>query len=61
VATLEAVQNIGGSAGGTLAPFITGAVVQATGSFVPAFVLAGAIAVICAVIYWTMAGKRISA
>jgi MFS family permease len=61
VATLEAVQNIGGSAGGTLAPFITGAVVQATGSFVPAFLLAGAIAVVCAVIYWTMAGKRISA
>jgi sugar phosphate permease len=61
VATLEAIQNIGGSFGGALAPFITGAVVQATGSFVPAFVLAGIIAVACAVIYWTMAGRRIEA
>jgi MFS family permease len=59
VATLEAIQNIGGSVGGTLAPFITGAVVQATGSFVPAFLLAGAIAVACGVVYWTMAGRRI--
>jgi len=59
VATLEAVQNIGGSAGGTLAPLITGAVVQATGSFVPAFLLAGAIAVVCAVIYGTMARRQI--
>jgi len=59
VATLEAIQNIGGSAGGTLAPFITGAVVQATGSFVPAFMLAGAIAVVCAGAYWGMAGRRV--
>jgi MFS family permease len=60
VAGLEAVQNIGGSAGGTLAPFITGAVVQATGSFVPAFLLAGVIAVVSAAVYWAMAGRRIS-
>jgi MFS family permease len=60
VATLEAIQNIGGSLGGSLAPYITGAVVQRTGSFVPAFILAGAIAVACAVIYGTMARKRIS-
>jgi len=60
VAGLEAVQNIGGSAGGTLAPFITGAVVQSTGSFVPAFILAGVIAVLSAVVYWGMAGRRIS-
>jgi len=61
VAGLEAVQNIGGSAGGTLAPFITGAVVQATGSFVPAFLLAGVIAVVSAGVYWAMAGRRIEA
>jgi MFS family permease len=61
VASLEAVQNIGGSFGGTLAPFITGAVVQATGSFVPAFMLAGAIAVFSAIVYWIGAGKRIEA
>jgi MFS family permease len=59
VASLEAIQNIGGSAGGTLAPFITGAVVQSTGSFVPAFLLAGVIAVVSAVVYGVMARKRI--
>jgi sugar phosphate permease len=61
VASLEAIQNIGGSAGGTLAPFITGAVVQATGSFVPAFLLAGVIAVVSAVVYGVMARQRIEA
>jgi MFS family permease len=59
VATLEAIQNVGGSVGGSLAPLITGAVVQSTSSFVPAFLLAAAIAVVCAIIYWTMAGRRI--
>ncbi len=57
VATLEAVQNIGGSLGGTLAPFITGLVVQATGSFIPAFILAGVIALASAAIYWLGARK----
>ena len=61
VASLEAIQNIGGSAGGTLAPFITGAVVQDTGSFVPAFLLAGVISVASAVVYGVMARKRIEA
>ena len=60
VATLEAVQNVGGSLGGALAPFITGWVVQATGSFVPAFILAGAVALVCAGIYWWMAGERLA-
>jgi len=59
VATLEAVQNVGGSVGGTLAPLITGIVVQATGSFVPAFILAGIISVASAIAYWTMTGKKI--
>jgi sugar phosphate permease len=61
VATLEALQNVGGSAGGALAPFITGAVVQSTGSFIPALIFAAAIAVACALFYWTMAGRRIDA
>ncbi|WP_428375096.1 MFS transporter [Lichenicoccus sp.] len=51
VATLEAIQNIGGSLGGACAPAITGGVVQATGSFTPALLLAAAIAVLSAVIY----------
>ncbi len=51
VATLEAIQNIGGSAGGALAPLVTGGVVQLTGSFTPALLLASAIAVLSALIY----------
>jgi MFS family permease len=61
VASLEAIQNVGGSLGGALAPYITGAVVQHGGSFVPAFVLAGAIAVSSALFYALMAGRRIEA
>jgi MFS family permease len=61
VAALEAVQNVGGSLGGSLAPYITGAVVQHGGSFIPAFFLAGAIAVSSAVFYAVMARERISA
>jgi MFS family permease len=61
VASLEAVQNIGGSLGGALAPFLTGAVVRATGSFIPAFLLAGAIALACAAVYALMARRRIIA
>jgi MFS family permease len=59
VATLEAIQNVGGSLGGTLAPFITGLAVQSTGSFVPAFVLAGVIALASAAIYWTAARQPV--
>jgi hypothetical protein len=61
VAALEAVQNVGGSLGGSLAPYITGEVVQHGGSFIPAFFLAGAIAVSSAVFYALMAGRRINA
>jgi hypothetical protein len=61
IASLEAVQNIGGSLGGTLAPFLVGAVVQATGSFIPAFLLAAAIALACAAVYALMARHRIIA
>ncbi len=51
VATLEAIQNVGGSIGGALAPLLTGALLQASNSFVPAFVLGGAISIACALIY----------
>lgn len=51
VATLEAIQNIGGSLGGALAPAVTGAVVQFTGSFTPALLLASGIALLSALIY----------
>lgn len=60
VATLEAIQNVGGSVGGALAPLLTGTIVQATGSFVPAFVLASLIAVACALVYHFMTRQHIS-
>lgn len=61
VATLEAIQNVGGSLGGALAPLISGVIVQVTGSFLPAFVLAGVISLGCAAIYHLMTRKRIVA
>jgi hypothetical protein len=42
-----------------LAPLISGLLVQATGSFLPAFLLAAAIAFACALAYAAMAGRRI--
>jgi sugar phosphate permease len=54
VGTLEAIQNVGGSLGGALAPLVTGVVVQATGSFLPALFLAAAVSVGSAVAYATL-------
>ncbi len=59
VASLEAIQNVGGSLGGSLAPYITGAVVQHGGSFIPAFILASTIAASSALFYALLAGRRI--
>ena len=59
IATLEAIQNVGGSAGGSLAPLITGLLIQGSGSFAPAFVLAGAIAFACAGFYAMMTRQKI--
>jgi MFS family permease len=60
VATLEAIQNVGGSLGGALAPWITGTLVQASGSFLAAFDLAGLIALISAGFYWVMTRRKIA-
>ena len=57
VASLEAIQNVGGSLGGALAPAITGMVAQATGSFTPALMLAAAVALVTAGIY-ALTGRR---
>jgi sugar phosphate permease len=54
VGTLEAIQNVGGSVGGGLAPVVTGYAVQATGSFVAALCLAAAVATLSALAYWGM-------
>ncbi len=61
VATLEAIQNVGGSLGGALAPFATGFLVQASGSFAPAFGLAGGISLVCALVYHFATRHEISA
>lgn len=57
IATLEAIQNLGGSAGGVLAPLLTGALKNATGSFTPGFVLAGAVALLAACSYGYLAAR----
>jgi MFS family permease len=48
IATVEAMANIGGSVGGSLAPLVTGELVQATGAFSAALLVAAAVAVGCA-------------
>ena len=54
VGTLEAIQNVGGSLGGALAPLITGLLLGATGSFLPALLGAAALSVLTAVAYWLL-------
>jgi sugar phosphate permease len=51
IASLGAVQNFGGFLGGALAPILTGAIAQATHSFVPALLTGAAIAFVSALIY----------
>ena len=52
VATLESIQNIGGSIGGALAPLVTGLIVQHTHTFTPAFLVATVAALAGAASYW---------
>jgi MFS family permease len=51
VATVEALQNVGGSLGGALAPLITGIVLDVTHGFGPAFVMAGLVGIASGVSY----------
>jgi MFS family permease len=50
-ASLGAIMDFGGFIGGALAPMVTGFVVQATGSFTPALLVAGAIGLCSAAAY----------
>ena len=50
-ASLGAIQNFGGYLGGALAPTVTGFIVQATGSFVPALLVSASIGLVSALIY----------
>jgi cyanate permease len=45
------VQNFGGFLGGALAPIVTGAIAQATRSFIPALLTGAAIAFVSAMVY----------
>lgn len=51
VASLGGLQNFGGFIGGALAPIVTGFVVDATGSFVPALAIGAAIVTASALVY----------
>lgn len=50
-ASLGAIQNFGGYLGGALAPTVTGFIVQATGSFVPALLASAVIGLVSAAAY----------
>ncbi len=54
VATVEGIQNVGGSIGGFLAPAVTGYVRSATGSFAPALQIAAALALVSAGLCWAL-------
>ena len=57
VASLTSIQNFGGNVGGLLAPIATGYIVQGTGSFVGALILAGGMAMVGAVAYVGVLGR----
>lgn len=57
VATLEAVQNIGGSIGGASAPLVTGLVVEYSGSFTLAFLVGGVASLVGAAGYAFVVNK----
>jgi nitrate/nitrite transporter NarK len=50
-ASLGSIQNFGGYLGGAMAPMVTGFIVQATGSFVPALLVGAAMALAAALAY----------
>ena len=60
-ASIGAVQNFGGYLGGALAPTVTGLIVQATGSFVPALVVGALIGVVSAASYLLVVDQPITA
>ncbi|MBV9248288.1 MAG: MFS transporter [Acetobacteraceae bacterium] len=57
-ASLGSIMNFGGYLGGALAPMTTGFIVQATGSFVPALLVAAVIAVAASLSYLLIIPKR---
>lgn len=57
-ASLGSIQNFGGYLGGALAPIVTGYIVQGTGTFVPALLVAAAIALAAALAYLLVIPNR---
>jgi MFS family permease len=53
-ASLGAIMDFGGFVGGALAPTVTGFVVEASGSFIPALLVAGTIGLLSAAAYLTL-------
>ena len=51
-ASFAGISNCGGYVGAALAPTVTGFIVQATGSFVPALLVGSAVAVVGAVLFF---------
>lgn len=60
IATVEAMANIGGSVGGSLAPLVTGFVVERSGSFGPALAIAAAVAGGCGAANWWLTRRPIA-
>ena len=60
-ASLASMQNFGGYIGGALAPMVTGFIVQATGSFVPALLVGAGIGVVSAIAYFVVIREPITA
>lgn len=61
VASLGALQNFGGFVGGALAPIVTGYIVQATGSFIPALLVGASAVTVSALIYLVVVRRPIVA
>ncbi len=60
-ASIGSMQNFGGYLGGALAPMVTGFIVQATGSFVPALLVGAAVAACSGIGYSFIVGDPIPA
>lgn len=60
VASVGAIQNFGGYFGGAFAPLLTGFLADKTGSYTLAFLIAGVIAALGAVAYWTLVRRPIA-
>jgi MFS family permease len=57
-ASLGSLQNFGGYLGAAMAPIVTGFVVQATGSFIPALLAGAAVVIIAAMMYLVVIPNR---